>query len=78
MLPRSSDAIPVPPPGSTDCANLKTPLSVVHEKPSPLPEAASDLCRVIGQAACNARVREVIRQFGCPKLTATLAVHDQA
>lgn len=39
---------------------------------------ASDLCRVIGQAAYDARVLEIIRQFGCPRFTATLAVHGRA
>ncbi len=39
---------------------------------------ASDLCRLIGQAAYDARILEVIRQFGCPRFTATLAVHGQA
>lgn len=39
---------------------------------------ASDLCRVIGQAAYDARVIDVIRQFGCPRFTATLAVHGRA
>ncbi len=39
---------------------------------------ASDLCRAIGQAAYDARVLEVIRQFGCPRFTATLAVHGRA
>jgi hypothetical protein len=39
---------------------------------------ASDLCRAIGQAAYDARVFEVIRQFGCPRFTATLAVHGRA
>ncbi len=39
---------------------------------------ASDLCRVIGQAAYDARVLEVIRQFGCPTFTATLVVHGRA
>jgi transcriptional regulator with XRE-family HTH domain len=39
---------------------------------------ASDLCRVIGQAAYDARVVDVIRQFGCPRFTATLAVHGRA
>lgn len=39
---------------------------------------ASDLCQVIGQAAYDARVFGVIRQFGCPRLTATLAVHGRA
>ncbi len=39
---------------------------------------ASDLCRVIGQAAYDARIAAVIRQFGCPRFTATLAVHGRA
>jgi hypothetical protein len=39
---------------------------------------ASDLCRLIGQAAYNARILEVIRQFGCPRFTATLVVHGRA
>ncbi|MCC1482933.1 hypothetical protein J1C52_14965, partial [Roseibaca sp. Y0-43] len=39
---------------------------------------ASDLCRLIGQAAYDARVVDVIRQFGCPRFTATLAVHGRA
>jgi hypothetical protein len=33
---------------------------------------------VIGQAAYDARVLEVIRQFGCPTFTATLVVHGRA
>lgn len=39
---------------------------------------ASDLCRLIGQAAYDARILEVIQQFGCPRFTATLAVHGRA
>ncbi|MDZ4096690.1 MAG: hypothetical protein U1D35_17465 [Paracoccaceae bacterium] len=39
---------------------------------------ASDLCRLIGQAAYDARVLDVIWQFGCPRFTATLAVHGRA
>ena len=39
---------------------------------------ASDLCRLIGQAAYDARVDDIIRQFGCPRFTATLAVHGRA
>ena len=39
---------------------------------------ASDLCRLIGQAAYDARVVDVIRQFGCPRFTATLVVHGRA
>ena len=38
---------------------------------------ASDLCRLIGQAAYEARVLDVIRQFGCPRFTATLVVHGR-
>jgi hypothetical protein len=39
---------------------------------------ASDLSRLIGQAAYDLRVINVIRQFGCPRFTATLVVHGQA
>ncbi len=39
---------------------------------------ASDLCRLIGKAAYDARVLDVVRQFGCQRFTATLAVHGQA
>jgi hypothetical protein len=39
---------------------------------------ASDLCRLIGQATYDARVLNVVRQFGCPKFAAILAVHGQA
>lgn len=39
---------------------------------------ASDLCRLIGRAAYDARVLEVIRQFGCQRFTAMLAVHGRA
>jgi len=36
---------------------------------------ASDLCRLIGQTEYDARVRDLVQQFGCPKFTAVLAVH---
>ncbi|MBT9247716.1 hypothetical protein KM031_20100 (plasmid) [Gemmobacter fulvus] len=39
---------------------------------------ASDLRRLIGQTAYDARVLDVIRQFGCPRFAANLAVHGQA
>ena len=39
---------------------------------------ASDLCRLIGHAAYETRVLEVIRKFGCQRFSATLAVHGQA
>ena len=39
---------------------------------------ASDLCRLIGQAAYEARILEAIQQFGCPRFTAALAVHGRA
>ena len=38
----------------------------------------SDLCRLIGQAAYEARVLDVVRHFGCPRFAATLAVHGRA
>jgi hypothetical protein len=39
---------------------------------------ASDLRRLIGQTAYDARVLDVERQFGCPKFTAILAVNSRA
>ncbi len=39
---------------------------------------ASDLCRLIGQAAYDARVLDVVRQFGWPNFAAILAVHGRA
>ncbi|MBN8633671.1 MAG: hypothetical protein J0L76_22780 [Rhodobacterales bacterium] len=39
---------------------------------------ASDLCRLIGRTAYDARVLDVVRQFGCPKFAAILAVHGRA
>jgi hypothetical protein len=39
---------------------------------------ASDLRRVIGQVVYDARVFEVIRNYGCPKFAATLVVHGKA
>ena len=39
---------------------------------------ASDLCRLIGHAGYEARVIDVIRQFGCQRFSAILAVHGRA
>jgi hypothetical protein len=39
---------------------------------------ASDLCRLIGPAAYEARVVDVIRRFECPRFAAILAVHGRA
>ena len=39
---------------------------------------ASDLCRLIGQPAYDARILDVVRQFGCPRFAAILAVHGRA
>ncbi|KMK64506.1 hypothetical protein [Puniceibacterium sp. IMCC21224] len=39
---------------------------------------ASDLCSKIGMAAYEARVLEVIHQFGCQRFTAMRAVHGRA
>jgi hypothetical protein len=39
---------------------------------------ASDLCRLIGEQAYKARVANTARQYGCPRFTATLAVHGRA
>ena len=55
----------------------------LHEHIAAAPSAnrqshASDLCRRIGQEAYEARIREVITQFGCLRFAATLAVHGRA
>lgn len=39
---------------------------------------ASDLCRLIGENAYQARIADVVRQYGCPRFTASLAVHGRA
>lgn len=39
---------------------------------------ASDLCRLIGQAAYDARVGIVVGRFECPRFAAVLAVHGRA
>lgn len=39
---------------------------------------ASDLCTLIGPAAYDARVRDVVKEFRCPRFAATLAVHGKA
>jgi len=39
---------------------------------------ASDLCRLIGPAAYEARILDVIRRFECPRFAAILAVHGRA
>lgn len=39
---------------------------------------ASELCRAIGLVTYEARIRNVMRQFGCLRFAATLAVHGQA
>ena len=38
----------------------------------------TDLRRLIGQAAYDARVLDIVRQFGCPNLEEMLAVHGKA
>ena len=38
----------------------------------------SDLLRLIGQEAYDARVLNVLRKFGCPRFAAILAVHGRA
>ncbi len=39
---------------------------------------ASDLCHLIGHAAYDARVSDVVRHFGCARFTAILVVHGRA
>jgi hypothetical protein len=55
----------------------------LHEQIRAAPSAnrqfhASDLCRLIGHAADDARVLDVVKQFGCPRFAAILAVHGSA
>jgi hypothetical protein len=79
----SSRPVPAPPlgPVSQQSADLKQ--KELHEQIQAAPSAnrqfhASDLCRLIGQAAYEARVRAIVHQFGCPKFAAILAVHGRA
>jgi len=58
-------------------------LQELHEQIRAAPSSnrqfhASDLCRLIGQAAYDARVLDIVRQFDCPKFAAILAVHGRA
>jgi len=39
---------------------------------------ASDLCKLIGQAAYDAQVHDVAQRFGCRRFAAILAVHGRA
>jgi hypothetical protein len=39
---------------------------------------ASDLCKLIGQAAYDAQVLDVVQRFRCQRFAATLAVHGRA
>ena len=39
---------------------------------------ATDLIRLIGQPAYDARVLDVVREFACPRFAAILAVHGRA
>lgn len=39
---------------------------------------ASDLCRLIGNSAYEARITEMAKQYKCPQFAATLAVHGRA
>ena len=62
-------------------ADLKT--QELHDQIRAAPSSnrqfhASDLCRLIGQAAYEARVIHTVRQFGCSRFAAALAVHAQA
>jgi hypothetical protein len=55
----------------------------LHDQISAAPSSnrqfhASDLCRLIGPAAYEARVVDVIRRFDCNRFAAILAVHGRA
>jgi hypothetical protein len=39
---------------------------------------SAELNRLIGKAAYDARVRDVVDHYGCPKFAAKLAVHGNA
>jgi len=81
---RTSPGAATRPPAPQAPPPVQDPLErALHEQIKAAPSSnrqfhASDLCRVIGQAAYDARVVDVIRQFGCPRFTATLAVHGRA
>jgi hypothetical protein len=81
---RTSPGVATRPQETSACQTVQDPLErELHEQIKAAPSSnrqfhASDLCRVIGQAAYDARVVDVIRQFGCPRFTATLAVHGRA
>jgi hypothetical protein len=75
----------VPPTPSNAASALSfddSKLQKLHEQIRAAPSSnrqfhSSDLCRLIGQAAYDARVLDVVRQFGCPKFAAILAVHGR-
>jgi hypothetical protein len=81
---RTSPGAATRPQETPACQTAQHPLErKLHEqiKAAPISNRqfhASDLCRLIGRAAYDARVLGVIRQFGCPRFTATLAVHGRA
>jgi len=79
----SPDAAVKPRPAATPKLALKPENQELHRLISAAPSRnwqfhASDLCRLIGQTAYEAQVLDVVRQFGCPKFAAILAVHGRA
>ena len=74
---------PTPPEAVNSLSPYNPKLKELHEQISAAPSSnrqfhASDLRRIIGQTGYDARVSDVIRQFGCPRFAATLAVHGSA
>lgn len=79
----SSGASPVPTAGPVPVRGADPKAAALHDQIRAAPSSnrqfhASDLCKLIGQAAYDARVSDVVRQFGCPRFAAFLAVHGQA
>lgn len=79
----SSRPAPVLPAGPVPQVAADPQTSALHDQIRAAPSAnrqfhESDLCRLIGQAAYDARVLDVVRQFGCPRFAASLAVHGRA
>jgi len=82
---RTSSSCKAPPSSSeTEPLAKEDPkMQELHDQIRAAPSAkrqfhASDLYRLIGQAAYDARVLDVVRQFGCPRFAAFLAVHGRA
>ena len=79
----SVDTAEKPGPAATPKLALKPENQELHRLISAAPTKnwqfhASDLCRLIGQAAYEDRIFDVIRHFRCSRFAAILAVHGRA